>query len=116
VASRERETAEPPVFCTFGILTTDIFLTASSVPAGGVTTRLLDSAHRPGGKAANMAGLLAEQGARSILVAAIGSNGLGPPLRDAAMTAGIDTRYLTMVPGETSGVCVIRNSPFDTSS
>lgn len=96
-----------PGVVVLGGLNMDLVTYSDRFPGTGETIagdRFLTYA---GGKGANQAVAAARMGARASMVGRVGSDIFGPQLIDGLRSEGIDTSWVSVTPGESSGIASI---------
>jgi ribokinase len=76
-------------------------------PAPGETVLGTGYAEHPGGKGLNQAVAAARSGARTAMVAAVGTDAAGRDLLEVAIADGIDARWIAQLDGATTGRALI---------
>ncbi|HET6946370.1 MAG TPA: ribokinase [bacterium] len=100
-----------PRLAVVGSLNTDLVIKSRRRPERGETVTGGVFATFPGGKGANQAVAASRLGAQVAMVGAIGEDAFGRQLREGLERDRIDTRHVTTVAGEASGVALITVDP-----
>jgi ribokinase len=105
----------PPHVNCIGLVDWDRLLSVRAYPAAGGGTRVLDEVSALGGTTANTAVALARLEARTRFATAVGDDERGTWVRRALAAEGIDTAWLTVKPGEPTGLCtvIVSQEPLD---
>lgn len=90
-----------------GSLNADLTVRVPRLPRPGETLAGSELVTAPGGKSANQAAAAAVLGARVRLVGAVGDDGHGATLLEAARRSGVDTTGVVRVGGTATGTAVI---------
>ena len=100
-----------PGVAVAGDLNVDVFLKVPALPKLDVSVAAHSARVGPGGVAGNTASHLVRLGVSAALIAAVGNDVLGKYLIAKLREAGIDSRYVRVVEGESTGVMVIMLLP-----
>lgn len=98
---------EPGAIVVVGSLNADLVVQVERMPAPGETVRGSELVVLPGGKGANQAAAAALLGGRVAILGAVGDDGHGRLLLDAAARAGVDTGAVVRLDGTATGTAVI---------
>ena len=90
-----------------GSVNLDLVATTARLPGPGETVSGTSYAEHAGGKGLNQAIAAARSGARVALVAAVGDDAAGSPLRSLAADDGVDVTAVAVLAGETTGRALI---------
>jgi len=85
----------------------DLVVRVSHAPSAGETVQGRSLDYLPGGKGANQAVAAARLGARTLMVARVGDDSLGEPVRQNLVSNGVDTSYVSVAPGRPQGIALI---------
>jgi len=89
-----------------GSLNLDLVMSTTSFPHAGETIKGTDFFTNPGGKGANQAVASAKQGAKTVMLGAVGNDHYGQELKKTASDYGVDGTNIRTKPGS-SGIAVI---------
>src|SRR3712207_685308 len=105
----------PPVVSCIGVSDWDRLIAISDYPEAGGFARVLEEVSAPGGPTTNTAVALSRLGAQVALASAIGDDERGQLMRRNLETAGIDTRWITVKPGQvtTLATVIVSSNPLD---
>ncbi len=101
----------PPKVAVAGDLNVDVFLKVPALPRLDISVAAHSARIGPGGVAGNTASHLVGLGVSAVLVAAVGDDVLGKYLTARIREAGINSGYVRVVEGESTGVMVIMLLP-----
>ncbi|MEA2531971.1 MAG: sulfofructose kinase, partial [Thermomicrobiales bacterium] len=105
---RIKQPARRPRVVAVGLTSWDRIVDVDRFPSPGSSVVVRSTASRPGGTTANSAVTLARLGAEIALAALVGADADGDTMRETLQREGVDTRWLTTVPGAvTDGATVI---------
>lgn len=91
----------------YGSINLDIVSKMEHFPAAGETVLTPEAVPAPGGKGANQAVAAARAGASVYMVGAVGADGLSAIPLEAFREAGVDTRGIAVLPGETTAIASV---------
>ncbi len=99
--------AEPIEIVVIGSINMDLVLRVAHPPRPGETVLARDLVTIPGGKGANQAVGAARLGAKTAIVGRVGDDEFGSRLLAGLKTNHVDTRFVTITEGASSGIAVI---------
>jgi sugar/nucleoside kinase (ribokinase family) len=104
----------PRIAC-IGVSDWDRLISISDYPEAGGFARVLEEVSAPGGPTTNTAVALSRLGARVGLASAVGADERGQLVLRSLETAGIDTRWITVKPGQvtTLATVIVSRNPRD---
>ena len=90
-----------------GSINVDHLMQVGAAPRGGQTIQAKQYQIVAGGKGANQAVAAAKLGADVAMIACIGIDAIGEQMKQGLADVGIDTKGITTIPGENTGVAMI---------
>jgi sugar/nucleoside kinase (ribokinase family) len=104
-----------PLITCIGVSDWDRLISISDYPEAGGFARVLEEVSAPGGPTTNTAVALSRLGARVGLASAVGADEHGQLVLRSLETAGIDTRWITVKPGQvtTLATVIVSRNPRD---
>ena len=105
----------PPRIACIGVADWDRLIAISDYPEAGGFARVLEEISAPGGPTTNTAVALSRLGAQVTLAAAVGDDERGERMRRSLESDGIDTRWITVKPGQatTLTTVIVSANPLD---
>ncbi|MFT4038766.1 MAG: carbohydrate kinase family protein [Thermomicrobiales bacterium] len=106
---------EHPRICCIGLSSWDRLIAVPTYPGVGEQADVIDEVSAPGGTTTNTAVALARLGADVGLATAVGDDDRGELVRKGLETEGIDTRWVTVKPGEITDLAtiIVSREPLD---
>ncbi len=98
---------ERPKIAVIGSCNTDMVIKVDHLPKPGETIIGHDFMTNQGGKGANQAVAVSRMGGDTLFVARLGDDGFGRQSLSLLSDEGIDTRYVQLTPGVSTGVAMI---------
>lgn len=105
----------PPRIACIGVSDWDRLIAVTAYPAAGGFARVHEEVSAPGGPTANSAVTLARLGAMVDFATAVGDDERGRQVRASLAAAGVDTRWVTVKPGQISTLAtvIVSTEPLD---
>jgi ribokinase len=105
----------PPRINCLGVADWDRLIAITDYPEAGGFADVHEEITAPGGPTANTAVALSRLGAEVALATAVGGDELGRLVMHSLDAVGVDTRWLTVKPGEatTRTTCIVSRNPLD---
>ena len=105
----------PPRINCLGVSDWDRMIAISDYPEAGGFAAVLEEVSAPGGPTTNTAVALSRLGARVALATAVGDDERGRLVKRNLDAVGVDTRWLTVKPGQstTLATCIVSRNPLD---
>ena len=105
----------PPRIASIGVSDWDRLIAITDYPEAGGFAEVHQEISAPGGPTTNTAVALSRLGAQVALATAVGDDECGRLVKSNLDAAGVDTRWLTVKPGEptTLATCIVSRNPLD---